>query len=147
MGHGSLHAKLSGHINHTSADPNSYLGPDDLCRGATLNAISDHKADSQEINGSTSSDEILVAVGVFDQQTDNDGRDCRGEAKGLGDVTSSGDGVVLHNLEIRVKVRLDGRVKDGYSVSGWHDAGLIRQGGAYRNRRRQWRTPPALFDS
>ena len=70
------------------------------------------KGRTEEVDDRASGDIVFVAVGVLDDQTDENGGHGTGEGEGLGDVARGGDRGVVYDLEIRVEVWLDGCVED-----------------------------------
>ena len=67
---------------------------------------------TEEIDESAGGDVVFVAVGVLNDQADKNGGHGTGEGEGLGDVAGGSDRGVVYDLEIRVKVGLDGCVED-----------------------------------
>ena len=70
------------------------------------------KGRTEEVDDRAGGDVIFVAVGILDDQADENGSHGAGEGEGLSDVARSGDRGVVHDLEIRVEVWLDGCIED-----------------------------------
>lgn len=107
MGDGGLNAQLGGDVDEAAANADGDLGADYGVDGGGFGAVSDEEADTKEVDAGAGGDVVLVVVGVFDDEADDDGADSGGEGESLGDVARGGDGLMVHDLKVRVEVGLD----------------------------------------
>ena len=66
---------------------------------------------TEEVDERAGGDVVFVVVGILDDQADENGGHGTGEAEGLGDVARGGDRGMVYDLEVGVKVGLDGCVE------------------------------------
>ena len=106
-----LDTELYRNVEKTTADTDDDLSTYKGSRGCVLRAVGQHEAHSQEVDGSSTGDIVLVMTCILDHERDHDRRDCRTEAEYSCDIAGGSEGLALNDLEIRVEVRKDRHVE------------------------------------
>lgn len=101
---GRLNTHLGRTDEHTAADTDDGCGGNQRRGRCALDTVEDHRDEAKEVDASTAGDEELVVLRVLDQEGDAEGGDGCCKCPHLYNATRIGDGLALHNEQVRLEV-------------------------------------------
>ena len=106
----------------------------------------DHQPETGDVEAGSEDDEVLVVLRVLDGQRHEDRGDGRREVEDLRDVSRRGDGLVVHDQQVRVEVWEDGEV-EGHEVAEAEEAAGHHSARSEHVQRDDgmWRESPVRF--
>lgn len=106
-----LDAQLYWNVKQATSSTDDSLDREDEECATSAFVVAKHEEEADYVDNAPACNEWPIASGVFDEEGYGNSRDGSSKGEGLSYTTSGNDRLILHHLQVGVKIWLDGGVK------------------------------------